>query len=59
MDDTPCPYVMSGFYVDPEYQRKGIGSKLFNAFKQQIKGNPFYLRTCSDSKGETFYKKQG
>lgn len=58
-EETPCPYVLGGFYVDPEHQRRGIWQQLFDTYQQLIEGNKFYLRTFSQSKGEKFYLKQG
>lgn len=46
------------FYVNPECQRKWIGSKLFNEFLKRSSSKSIYLRTLPWSKWESFYKKQ-
>ncbi|MDR0860293.1 MAG: GNAT family N-acetyltransferase [Candidatus Peribacteria bacterium] len=58
-EHAPTEKELSAFYVDPDYQRQGIGTKLFNAFRQEITNSSFYLRTLSGCKGEQFYKKHG
>ncbi|MCX6823029.1 MAG: GNAT family N-acetyltransferase [candidate division SR1 bacterium] len=47
------------FYVNPECQREGIGSQLFNEFCKKIRPRDVYLRTLSGSKGDAFYQKRG
>jgi GNAT superfamily N-acetyltransferase len=56
-EEAPYPYEISAFYVDPAYQRKGIGTQLFDAFKQRIGTAQYFLWTLAGSKGEKFYRK--
>jgi GNAT superfamily N-acetyltransferase len=56
-EESPYPYEIGAFYVDPDRQRKGIGIQLFNAFRQRIGGRQCCLRTLAGSKGEQFYRK--
>lgn len=47
-------------YVQPDNQKKGIGSKLLEKYKQQIKGDGFYLYALKNNiKASCFYEKNG
>lgn len=47
-------------YVQPNNQKKGIGSMLLEKYKQQIKGEDFYLYALkNNAKASSFYTKNG
>ena len=49
-------------YVDPEYQRQGIGSSLYNKMESELpsKTEELHLEVLKQNKsGKQFYKKQG
>ena len=47
-------------YVQPGNQKKGIGSMLLEKYKQQIKGEDFYLYALkNNTKASSFYTKNG
>lgn len=59
-NDYPFLYELYAIYVLPEYQKMGAGQKLFEAFKKQIKGKPFYLYALKENiNAIRFYVKNG
>ena len=58
--DFPYPYEIYGFYIHPDFQRKGIGTALINAFKEKIKGKSFCVCLLKgNKKALDFYQKMG
>ena len=58
--DFPYPYEIYGFYIHPDYQRKGVGTALINAFKERIKKKPFCVCLLKgNEKALKFYQKMG
>ena len=43
---------MYAFYVHPDFQRVGVGTALFNAFKEKIKGADKDAEVKSNSKAK-------
>ncbi len=59
-DDINVPYEIYAIYVNPEYQRAGIGQALINEYKKQINNQPFYLYMLKGNvAASAFYKKMG
>jgi len=59
-DDVPYEYEMYAFYVHPDFQRAGVGTTLFNIFKEKIKGASFCVYALDGNiKGINFYQKMG
>jgi len=59
-DDVPYEYEIYGFYVHPDFQRKGVGSNLFDKFKEKIQGSSFCVYVLDGNmKGINFYPKMG
>lgn len=59
-DDIVVPYEIYAIYVNPEYQRAGIGQALINEYKKQINNQPFYLYMLKgNASASAFYKKMG
>lgn len=59
-DDINVPYEIYAIYVNPEYQRAGIGQALINEYKKQINNQPFYLYMLKgNASASAFYKKMG
>ena len=58
--NLPYEYEMYTFYIHPDFQRTGIGTALFNIFKEKIKGAPFCVYVLDgNKKGINFYQKMG
>ena len=56
----PAPYEILYFYIHPDFQHQGIGSKLFAYFKEKINFQPFYLYMLDgNQQGKKFYQKMG
>lgn len=52
--------MIEDFYVDPDYQRQGIGSKLMNAVAEELKEVDYFtLLTGRDFYSVDFYQKNG
>jgi len=59
-DNIDIPYEIYAIYVNPEYQRAGIGQALINEYKKQINNLPFYLYMLKGNvSASAFYKKMG
>ena len=59
-DNLPYEYEMYAFYVHPDFQRVGVGTALFNAFKEKIQGADFCVYVLDGNvKGISFYQKMG
>lgn len=59
-DDIGVPYEVYAIYVNPKYQRAGIGQALINEYKKQINHKPFYLYMLKgNTSASAFYKKMG
>ena len=59
-DNLPYEYEMYAFYVHPDFQRVGVGTALFNAFKEKIKDVSFCVYALDGNiKGLNFYQKMG
>lgn len=57
---VPYKYEIYAFYIHPDFQRKGVGTILFNAFKEKIKGSNFCVYVLDGNvKGISFYQKMG
>lgn len=55
-------YYLDDFFIHPQYQGKGIGSKLLNYIEGKCRENnieTIVLHTLRESISEDFYKKQG
>ena len=60
LDDVPYEYEIYAFYIHPDFQRKGVGSNLFNKFKETIQGSSFCVYVLDGNmKGINFYQKMG
>ncbi len=59
-DDIDVPYEIYAIYVNPKYQRAGIGQALIKEYKKQINNQPFYLYMLKGNvSASAFYKKMG
>ncbi len=59
-DDIQCDYELYAIYVDPSFQKLGIGSSLFEKYKRIIKNSSFYLYMLDGNHNASeFYKKMG
>ena len=59
-EDVPYEYEIYAFYVHPDFQRVGVGTALFNAFKEKIKDVSFCVYALDGNiKGLNFYQKMG
>ena len=58
VDDGKYYAILVDVIVDPEYQRKGIGTIIINSLKEQLSGYSFVTLTAEPSKKE-FYNKIG
>ena len=59
-NEFPYPYEIYGFYIHPDFQRKGIGTALINAFKEKINGRSFCVCLLKgNEKALNFYQKMG
>ena len=59
-NDIPYEYEIYAFYVHPDFQRKGVGSNLFDKFKEKIQGSSFCVYVLDGNmKGINFYQKMG
>ena len=57
---VPIDYEVYGLYVDPAFQRKGVGRMLLAEFKKQIQNQEFFLYAMKgNEKAMTFYTKVG
>ena len=58
--EFPYPYEIYGFYIHPDFQRKGVGTALINTFKEKIKGKSFCVCLLKgNKKALNFYQKMG
>ena len=59
-DDIQYDNELYAIYVDPSFQKQGIGSSLFEEYKKTIKNSSFYLYMLSgNNNASAFYKKMG
>ena len=59
-DDIDVPYEIYAIYVNPKYQRSGIGQALIREYKKHINNQPFYLYMLKGNvSASAFYKKMG
>lgn len=57
---VPIDHEVYGLYVDPAFQRKGIGRSLLREFKKQIQNQAFFLHAMKgNEKAMAFYTKIG
>ena len=59
-DDIQYAHELYAIYVDPSFQKQGVGSSLFEEYKKIIKNSSFYLYMLKgNAKASAFYKKMG
>ncbi len=59
-NNIPYEYEIYAFYIHPDFQRKGVGTILFNNFKEKIQGASFCVYALDGNvKGINFYQKMG
>ncbi len=59
-NNLPYSYEIHVFYVHPDHWRSGVGTALFNAFKEKIKGRSFCVYMLDgNTKALNFYQKMG
>ena len=59
-ENLPYSYEIHVFYVHPDHWRSGIGTALFNAFKEKIKVDDFCVYALDGNiRGINFYQKMG
>ncbi len=57
---VPYKYEIYALYIHPDFQRVGVGTGLFNTFKEKIKGANFCVYALDGNiKGISFYQKMG
>ncbi len=58
--NIPVEYEVYGLYINPSFQRQGVGRLLLQHFKTKIKNAPFFLHALKGNvKAMTFYTKVG
>lgn len=59
-ENLPYSYEIHVFYVHPDHWRSGVGTALFNAFKEKIKGSSFCVYMLDgNERALKFYQKMG
>lgn len=60
LDGNPPHLILGGFWIDPKYQNKGVGKKLFSHLLQKASSlKAKTLQWESDPYAEAFYLKMG